>query len=249
MSQRSHVSAQYSGLPDDSPKEDGHRYNTAGVGSLQSAPRHAPESSMRGNPPLPPPQRKTSSHSQGGRYEGKFVAIKKSLADRKRLGPTSISFLLHSAPSLPRSTIEEFDLRNHQTWQLTTDDGDGLIRVFNPPPTAEPKEPANSPSQGLSGQSVLSSKLISSLINSYFQHVAPLFPIVAKSDFIKGRRPPPLLLYALAGVAATRRGVSRDVFNAIRTIINGIIRNNDVLSDASIENVQALVRTREVPRN
>lgn len=73
--------------------------------------------------------------------------------------------------------------------------------------------------------------------------MAPLFPIVAKSDFIKGRKPPPLLLYALAGVAATRRGVSRDVFNAIRTIINGIIRNNDVLSDASIENVQALVRT------
>lgn len=157
------------------------------------------------------------------------------------LGPTSISFLLHSAPSLPRSTIEEYDLRNHQTWQLTTDDGDGLIKVFNPPPTAEAKEAANSPSQGLSGQSVLSSKLISSLINSYFQHVAPLFPIVAKSDFIKGRKPPPLLLYAMAGVAATRRGVSRDVFNAIRTIINGIIRNNDVLSDASIENVQALV--------
>lgn len=125
---------------------------------------------------------------------------------------------------------------------MTTDDGDGLIRVFNPPPTSEAKEAANSPSQGLSGQSVLSSKLISSLINSYFQHVAPLFPIVAKSDFIKGRKPPPLLLYALAGVAATRRGVSRDVFNAIRTIINGIIRNNDVLSDASIENVQALVR-------
>ncbi|GHJ88873.1 hypothetical protein NliqN6_5275 [Naganishia liquefaciens] len=223
--QRSHASAQFSGVPDDSPKEDGSRCGNAGAGPSQNATRHAPESSMRGNPPLQPPQRKGSSHSQGGRYEG----------------PTSISFLLHSAPSLPRSTIEEFDLRNHQTWQLTTDDGDGLIRVFNPPPTAEPKEPANSPSQGLSGQSVLSSKLISSLINSYFQHVAPLFPIVAKSDFIKGRRPPPLLLYALAGVAATRRGVSRDVFNAIRTIINGIIRNNDVLSDASIENVQALL--------
>ena len=38
--------------------------------------------------------------------------------------------------------------------------------------------------------------------------------------------------------------MSRDVFNAIRTIINGIIRNNDVLSDASIENVQALVGMR-----
>ncbi|KAJ9119172.1 hypothetical protein QFC22_003664 [Naganishia vaughanmartiniae] len=193
--------------------------------TIQEETRHSQDLSLRHAPSVNPPQRKSSAHSQGGRYEG----------------PTSISFLLHSAPSLPRSTIEEYDLRNHQTWQLTTDDGDGLIKVFNPPPTAEAKEAANSPSQGLSGQSVLSSKLISSLINSYFQHVAPLFPIVAKSDFIKGRKPPPLLLYAMAGVAATRRGVSRDVFNAIRTIINGIIRNNDVLGDASIENVQALV--------
>ncbi|KAJ9116170.1 hypothetical protein QFC20_000850 [Naganishia adeliensis] len=210
----------------ESPKDDPSMYATPNAGpSSQSAARHQPDMSVRSAPPIQPPQRKSSAHSQGGRYEG----------------PTSISFLLHSAPSLPRSTIEEYDLRNHQTWQLTTDDGDGLIRVFNPPPTSEAKEAANSPSQGLSGQSVLSSKLISSLINSYFQHVAPLFPIVAKSDFIKGRKPPPLLLYALAGVAATRRGVSRDVFNAIRTIINGIIRNNDVLSDASIENVQALL--------
>ncbi|KAJ9110107.1 hypothetical protein QFC19_001778 [Naganishia cerealis] len=210
----------------ESPKDDmgSHINSTSGTSSLSGI-RHSQDLSLRHASAVNPPQRKSSSHSQGGRYEG----------------PTSISFLLHSAPSLPRSTIEEYDLRNHQTWQLTTDDGDGLIRVFNPPPTAEAKETANSPSQGLSGHSVLSSKLISSLINSYFQHVAPLFPIVAKSDFIKGRKPPPLLLYAMAGVAATRRGVSRDVFNAIRTIINGIIRNNDVLSDASIENVQALL--------
>ncbi|KAJ9103158.1 hypothetical protein QFC21_002580 [Naganishia friedmannii] len=210
----------------ESPNDDTSTHiNSAAGPSSTSKVRHSHDLSLRHAPSVNPPQRKSSVHSQGGRYEG----------------PTSISFLLHSAPSLPRSTIEEYDLRNHQTWQLTTDDGDGLIKVFNPPPTAEAKEAANSPSQGLSGQSVLSSKLISSLINSYFQHVAPLFPIVAKSDFIKGRKPPPLLLYAMAGVAATRRGVSRDVFNAIRTIINGIIRNNDVLSDASIENVQALL--------
>jgi hypothetical protein len=46
----------------------------------------------------------------------------------------------------------------------------------------------------------------------------------------------------MAGVASTRRGVKREVFNAIRGVINGLIRNNDVLSDPSLTNVQALVR-------
>jgi hypothetical protein len=59
---------------------------------------------------------------------------------------------------------------------------------------------------------------------------------------VKDGNPPPLLLYAMAGVASTRRGVKREVFNAIRGVINGLIRNNDVLSDPSLTNVQALVR-------
>lgn len=75
--QRSHIPTQSSGLPDESPKEDGHRYSTSGAGPSQSGARHnAPESSMRGTPALPPPQRKTSSHSQGGRYEGMLIRFK-----------------------------------------------------------------------------------------------------------------------------------------------------------------------------
>lgn len=47
----------------------------------------------------------------------------------------------------------------------------------------------------------------------------------------------------MAGAASTRRGVKKEVFNAIRAVINGLIRNNDVLSDPSLTNVQALVRS------
>ncbi len=83
--------------------------------------------------------------------------------------------------------------------------------------------------------------MISSLVNDYFEHIAPLFPIVSKSDFANSESPSPLLLYVMCGVAATRRGKPKDVFSAIRGVINGMIRNNDVLSDSSYENVQALV--------
>lgn len=166
-------------------------------------------------------------------------------------GPTSISFLLHSTAALPRTSVEDFDLRNHQTWQMVSDDGDGVIRVFNPPASASFKhysgeqqdsdDPSPNPSNGIDHRPVLSAQLISNLINSYFDNVAPLFPVVTKNDFIREGNPPPLLLYAMAGVASASRGVSGEVFNAIRGIINGIIRTNDILSDASMSHVQALL--------
>lgn len=166
-------------------------------------------------------------------------------------GPTSISFLLHSTAALPRTSVEDFDLRNHQTWQMVSDDGDGVIRVFNPPASASFKhssgeyqdgdDPSRNPSSGIDHRPVLSAQLISNLINSYFDNVAPLFPVVTKNDFIREGNPPPLLLYAMAGVASASRGVSGEVFNAIRGIINGIIRTNDILSDASMSHVQALL--------
>jgi len=161
-------------------------------------------------------------------------------------GPTSLSYILHSTASLPRHSVEEYDLRNHQTWQFTTDDGDGVIRVCNPPTSSSFRQNSgyteSSPSEaGQPPKPILTAALISTLVNSYFTHIAPLFPIVCKKQFVKGGNPPPLLLYAMAGAASTRRGVKKEVFNAIRGVINGLIRNNDVLSDPSLTNVQALV--------
>lgn len=163
-------------------------------------------------------------------------------------GPTSLSYILHSTASLPRRSVEEYDIRNHQTWQFTSNDGDGVIRVCNPPSSSSFKQshsqaevsPADSGDHPLT-RPVLTAALISTLVTSYFTHISPLFPIVCKSDFVSGGNPPPLLLYAMAGVAACRRGVQPEVFDAIRTVINGLIRNNDVLSDPTLTNIQALL--------
>jgi hypothetical protein len=160
-----------------------------------------------------------------------------------------LSYILHSTASLPRQNLQEYDIKNHQTWQFTTDDGDGIIRVCNPPTSSSFKQGSgyteSSPSESSNQpqKPVLTAALISTLVNSYFTHIAPLFPIVNKKEFVKGGNPPPLLLYAMAGAASTRRGVKKEVFNAIRAVINGLIRNNDVLSDPSLTNVQALVRS------
>ncbi len=166
-------------------------------------------------------------------------------------GPTSIAFLLHTASAIPRKIVETYDLKHHTSWLITTDEGDGIIHVSNPPPSST-FGAADSPAGGEAqhkressdGKSILTAELISDLVNTYFDHVNPLFPIVSKSEFCGEPNPPPLLLYAMAGVAATRRGTPKRVFDAIRTIINGIIRNNDVLSDSTFHNVQALVSYR-----
>lgn len=91
---------------------------------------------------------------------------------------------------------------------------------------------------------VLSAQLVSMLVNSYFEHLSPMFPIVSRQDFTRTPNPSPFLLYAICGIASTRRNVPREVFSAVRGMINGIIRSNDVLSDAKLENVQALVGVR-----
>jgi hypothetical protein len=148
------------------------------------------------------------------------------------------------------------------TWAVTSSTGSGIIRVSNPPASTSFAEQSssgnsnhdengddhrldNSPrgatKRSSSGKNPLTSKMISNLVNDYFEHISPLFPIVSKAEFVNSESPSPLLLYVMCGVAATQRGKPRDVFIAIRGIINGMIRNNDVLSDSSYENVQALV--------
>jgi hypothetical protein len=88
---------------------------------------------------------------------------------------------------------------------------------------------------------VLSAHIMSELVNSYFEHIAPLFPVVSKAEFISKTTVSPLLLYAICGLGATRRQFPREIFAGVRGVINGLLRSNDILSDARFENVQALV--------
>lgn len=174
---------------------------------------------------------------------------KEALPSSRVEGPTSISFLLHSTAAIPRNIVDSYDLKHHTTWHIISDEGDGLVSVSNPPPSSS-FQTGHTPDQGGEGgkdsKAILSAELISSLVNAYFDHINPLLPIVSKLEFCKEHNPPPLLLYAMAGVASARRGLPRQVFVAIRTVINGIIRNNDVLSDSTFYNVQALVSAERV---
>ena len=83
--------------------------------------------------------------------------------------------------------------------------------------------------------------VVERLVNSYFVDVAPLLPVVTREEFIENNPPPPILLYSICLVASTRRDVPQKVFESIRYTVNSLIKAEDVLSTASIVNMQSLL--------
>jgi hypothetical protein len=79
------------------------------------------------------------------------------------------------------------------------------------------------------------------LINAYFSEIAPILPVITQAEFLSNPSPPPILLYSICLVAAARREVPQSVFDAIRYAVNSVIKAEDVLSTASIANVQSLL--------
>ncbi|WWD20732.1 hypothetical protein CI109_105208 [Kwoniella shandongensis] len=161
-------------------------------------------------------------------------------------GPTSISFLLHT--TIPAIPSEAYDMRHHNSWEVL-EDGNGLIRVNAPPNSsgyadADPQDPTKAHNQ--LNRPILSGQTMSLLVNAYFNDVAPLFPIISRSEFAAKSSPSPLLLYSICGLGATRRQFPREVFSGVRGVINGLLRSNDILSDARFENVQALLLLAQV---
>nr|ODN90018.1 hypothetical protein L203_01936 [Cryptococcus depauperatus CBS 7841] len=161
-------------------------------------------------------------------------------------GPTSISFLLHT--SVPPIQNEAYDLRHHNSWEVL-EDGNGLIRV-NAPPTAtgyadaDPHDPTKAHNR--LNRPVLSAQTMSLLVNAYFNDIAPLFPIISRTEFASKSNPSPLLLYSICGLGATRRQFPKELFTGVRGVINGLLRSNDMLSNARFENVQALLLLAQV---
>ncbi|ORX40990.1 fungal-specific transcription factor domain-domain-containing protein [Kockovaella imperatae] len=154
-------------------------------------------------------------------------------------GPTSLSFLLHTA--LPANATAAYDLRQHNRWEVS-EDGNGLIRV-SVPPLLNGNEDVEDLTRGYNrlARPTLNAATISSLVNADFDHIAPLFPIVLRCDFAAKTNPSPLLLYAICGLGSTRREFPRELFAGVRGMINGLLRSNDILSDARFEHVQALL--------
>ncbi|WRT70727.1 uncharacterized protein IL334_007725 [Kwoniella shivajii] len=160
-------------------------------------------------------------------------------------GPTSIAFLLHT--TIPSIQSEGFDLRNHSSWEVL-EDGNGVIRVNAPPSAHGNADVDPDPTRGHSrlNKPALSGQTMSLLVNAYFKEASPLFPIISRAEFAAKTAPSPLLLYAICGVASTRRQFPREVFASVRGVLNGLLRSNDVLSDARFENVQALLLLAQV---
>lgn len=82
---------------------------------------------------------------------------------------------------------------------------------------------------------------IERLLNAYFTDIAPILPVITQQEFLANPSPPPILLYSMCLVAAARRDVPQGVFDTIRYMVNGLIKADDILSTASIVNVQSLL--------
>ena len=142
--------------------------------------------------------------------------------------------MLHSHPLVSSRTYEAYDLRYHHSWDLSAD-GDGIIRVH---------EPEQGELQLALPKPIdlhIERDVVEELVNSYFNDVAPMLPVVTRDEFIENNPPPPILLYSICLVAATRRNVPQTVFESIRYTVNGLIKAEDVLSTASIVNMQSLL--------
>ena len=160
-----------------------------------------------------------------------------------------MTHLLHSTATIPAKAYHSFDQRYNHKWEVSKT-GDGLIQVRDPSSSNSPRSasPLTSAGPGPTTGSAptnlaIERTLVEQLINSYFTHVAPLVPVLTQSEFLKlsTPTPPPILLYSVCLVAASQRDVPQPVFDALRTAVNELIRNEDVLCTASVVNVQSLL--------
>ncbi|KAG8746920.1 hypothetical protein FRC10_003091 [Ceratobasidium sp. 414] len=160
-----------------------------------------------------------------------------SKGEVKIYGPTSLPFLIHSTATIPVRTMESYDTRYHQTWQVGAS-GEGFIQVLEPPSSGQQSATTPLPKPL---EHRLERETLQNLINAYFRDVSPTFCVITREEFVRSPAPTPVLLYSMCAVAASSRHVERGVFDALRGALATVMRNEDVLSVSSVANVQALL--------
>ncbi|KAF5336237.1 hypothetical protein D9758_014368 [Tetrapyrgos nigripes] len=150
------------------------------------------------------------------------------------LGLTSTTHLLHSQATISSRHYQGYDARYNHSFEVTTD-GQGLIQVQKPANEDKSHALHKPPDYRIERE------VVEQLVNAYFTEVAPLLPVITQQEFLSHSTPPPILLYSMCLVAAARREVPQQVFDSIRYLVNSIMKTDDVLSTASIVNVQALL--------
>lgn len=110
--------------------------------------------------------------------------------------------------------------------------GDSLIKVsYSVVDPGIPKVPENR----------IERDIVERLVNGYFNSLAPMFPVVTKAEFLANPNPTPVLLYAICCVAATLRNTPPGTLEAMRSAVSSVMRAEDVMTTASLPNVQALL--------
>lgn len=146
-----------------------------------------------------------------------------------------MTHLLHSTATIPPRAYHSYDQRYNHIWEVGKT-GDGLIQVLEP----------SSDSPSLPKPIVdlrVERDVIEKLINCYFSDIAPLVPVITQAEFLSlsDPSPPPILLYSICLVAASKRDVPQAVFDHLRIAVNDVIKAEDILCTANIVNVQSLL--------
>lgn len=168
-------------------------------------------------------------------------------ADTRVLGPTSIAYIVHSTAFVPGAAIEQHDLKHHQTFEVGAS-GDGIIKFHKPPKGHAAMSDGEDMGDGYDIARIpelirgrLAGDVAEKLVNTYFEKIGHLFPVMTKSEFLHLSPPPPLLLYSICGIATLSRDVPKEVLMAVKTTLNSLFRDMDLLSNSNNNTVKALL--------
>ncbi len=152
------------------------------------------------------------------------------------VGPTSISHLMHSTSTFPHERMGPVDDKYAQS--LTVDEtGDGFIRILS---TGDGDPLGRGGSEHVAIQGIERADA-EKLLNFFFSTHAEHFPVVSKADFLSTASPTPLLFNALCGISALSHHVAPAILRTIKGTIRATMRDEDVLDNSSISNIQSLL--------
>ncbi|ORY27489.1 hypothetical protein BCR39DRAFT_538261 [Naematelia encephala] len=153
----------------------------------------------------------------------------------RREGPTSLSYILHSAPTVPLSSLAPF-ASSHGYTIRSQSQGEGFIECSTDARMIAIQDPDEPILTALRSSSW--GEVVSRLVERFLVDIAPLLPIVTREQVPSAG---PTLLHAMAAVASSRRNCPREIFDTLRFILRRDLAEQDTLSDPTRENVQILL--------
>ncbi|KAL7423626.1 hypothetical protein Q5752_001207 [Cryptotrichosporon argae] len=152
----------------------------------------------------------------------------------RREGPTSLSYILHSTPTLPLPFVADWAAATGKTVHVTpAESGDGYVLCAGDGAPPAPRPPFLDVVQSDSWGEV-----VSRLAETFLVHVGPLVPVVARDDMAAAT---PGLLHTMAAVAAARTNCPQQIFETLQHLLRKEILDHDTLSDPTRHNIQILL--------